>query len=122
MDMTSSGREKQMADTTASTRSEADRVAAFIRQVEALDAVDLANVARGGIQTKVVDWGFVSHVESFPVDGTVACHGNTLTMQSNVEVHMRDGGVIRLDVVVVGDDEDDLLGLKDIRPVGTMVA
>lgn len=106
-----------MTDTALTAQAEADRIAAFVDHIEGIDAVDLSNVSSGGISSRVVDFGFVSHVRSFANSGTAIIDGSTLTMQAYVEIHMNDQSVIHMDVTVVGDDEDGLLGLKDIRPV-----
>ena len=111
-----------MTDTTQIAQTEADRIAAFVAYVESIDAVDLDNVASGGIHSRVVDFGFVSHVSSFADSGTTVIDGSTLTMQAHVEIHMNDQSVIRMDVTVVGCDEDEVLGLRDIRPVETRAA
>ncbi len=103
-----------MADDALAAQTTADRIATFVGHVEAIDSTDLANVAGPSIQNRVVDWGFVSYVESFADAGTTTVDGHVLTMEAHVEIHLRDGGVIRSDVVVTASDEDGIFGLKDI--------
>jgi len=105
-----------MTDTTLIAQAEADRIAAFVGHVEAIDAVDLDNVASCGIHSKVVDFGFVTYVESFPDTTRTVIDGSTITMGAHLQIHLNDGGTISMDVTVVGDDSDGVIGLRDIRP------
>ena len=110
------GRENKMADNTPTNQTDADRIATFVDHVEAIDSTDLANVADAQVQKNIVDWGFVSYVESFADAGTAVIDGHVLTMDVEIEIHMNDGGTVRLDVVVKASDEDGIFGLKDIAP------
>jgi hypothetical protein len=111
-----------MTDTAQTAQAEADRIAAFVGHVESIDAVDLDNVASGGIHARVVDFGFVSYVESFPDTTRATIDGSTITMGAHLQIHLNDGGVINMDVTVTGDDSDDVIGLRDIRPVEAVAA
>ncbi len=111
-----------MTDTALAVQTEADRIARFVGHVESIDACDLDNVASGGIRSKVVDFGFVTYVESFPDTTCTVIDGDTITMGAHLQIHLNDGGTISMDVTVVGDDSDDIVGLKDIRPTAPMNA
>lgn len=105
-----------MADTAPTAHAQADRIAAFVDHVGHIDALDMDNVASGGIRAQVVDFGFVSQVRSFPDASTAAIDGNTITVTADIELHMNDQTVIRVKATVIGDDSDDVIGLQDIRP------
>lgn len=104
-----------MADTAVADQALTDRIARFVGYVEAIDSIDLMNVGSGGVSSRLVDYGFISYVESFADTTTTIVDGSTITMGGHLQIHLNDGSVISMDVTVSGNDDDDIIGLTDIR-------